>query len=84
MVYHCCVVKYFIYKETNIILHNALYKLKEDYRQVLYLSYFEDFKNEEISKIMKISKRKVENLLYRAKSSLKAILEKEGFTYENM
>ena len=74
----------YIREETNIILHNALYKLKDDYRQVLYLSYFEDFKNEEISKIMKIPKRKVENLLYRAKSSLKAILEKEGFTYENM
>ena len=39
---------------------------------------------EEAAKILGKSKRQIENLLYRAKSALKAKLEKEGFTYEKL
>ena len=58
--------------------------LNEDYRQVLYLSYFEDFNNGQIAKIMKKSTRQVENLLYRSKQALKKELEREGFVYEKL
>ncbi len=72
----------YLREEQKIQLHKAIGKLNPDYRQVLYLSFFEDLKNEETAKIMRRSKRQIENLLYRAKQSLKSILEKEGFDYE--
>ncbi|MDE6501093.1 MAG: RNA polymerase sigma factor [Ruminococcus sp.] len=68
--------------EQKILLHRALQKLNPDYRQVLYLIFFENFSNSETAKIMHKTKRQVENLLYRAKQSLKSELEKEGFEYE--
>ena len=61
---------------------NAMKKLRPEYRQVLWLVYFEDLSNGETSAVMKKSPRQIRNLLYRAKQSLKVELEKEGFTYE--
>ncbi|MDE6834770.1 MAG: RNA polymerase sigma factor [Ruminococcus sp.] len=72
----------YLIQEQKILLHKALRKLNPDYRQVLYLVFFENFSNSETAKIMHKSKRQVENLLYRAKQSLKSELEKEGFKYE--
>ena len=74
----------YIRKEEKILLHKSISNLSENYRQVLYLSYFENFSNKETAEIMKKNKRQVENLIYRAKLSLKAELEKEGFTYEGL
>ena len=71
-------------KEQKLLLHRTMARLKAEYFQVLYLVYFEDFSNEEVAKIMKKSKRQIENLIYRAKNTLKAELEKEGFEYENL
>ncbi len=71
-------------KEQKIFLLRTMRKLKEEYFQVLYLIYFEDFSNEEAAKIMKKNKRQIENLIYRAKNTLKTELEKEGFEYENL
>ena len=53
------------------------------YKSVLYLSFFEDFTNEEVAKTIGKSSRQVRNLLYRAKLALKTELEKEGFNYED-
>lgn len=69
----------YIKNEEKRMLHAALKKLKPEYRQVLYLSFFEDFSNKEISVIMKKSKRQVENLLYNAKKALRQKLEEDGF-----
>jgi len=74
----------YLIKEQKILLHRAMREIKPEYFQVLYLVYFEDFTNEEIAKIMKKNKRQVENLIYRAKNTLKSELEKEGFEYENL
>ena len=71
-----------IKNEQKKLLHKAICSLKEDYRQVLYLSYFEDMSNEEIAEIMKKKRRQIENLIYNAKKALKSKLEKEGFKYE--
>lgn len=68
--------------EKAVIVRKGLNRINPDYARVLYLSYFEDFSNGEIAKIMHKTNRQVENLLYRAKKSLKAELEKEGFNYE--
>ena len=72
----------YIKEERKIRVHRAMGKLPDDYRQVLWLTYFEDFSNKETSVIMKKNDRQIRNLLYRAKQSLKCELEKEGFTYE--
>ena len=76
--------KSYIREERKIILHKALSKLKLEYRQVLYLAYFEDFNNSQIVIVMKKKKRQIENLVYRAKMSLKSELNKEGFIYEEL
>ncbi|MBR3966929.1 MAG: RNA polymerase sigma factor [Clostridia bacterium] len=70
--------------EQKKALHSAMKKLSEDHYRVLLLVYFENFTNSETAAIMKKSKRQVENLLYRAKCSLKKQLEKEGFIYEEL
>ena len=74
----------YIREERAIILHRAMQKLKPEYRQVLWLSYFEDFSNGEIGRIMKRSTHSVETLVWRAKHALKEQLDKEGFVYEEL
>lgn len=74
----------YIREEQKIMVHRALANLKADYRQVLYLSFFEELSNEETAAVMRRTKRQVENLIYRAKQALKIELEKEGFTYEGL
>ncbi len=76
--------KEFFKKEEKINLHHALYRLKPEYRQVLWLIYFEDFSCKEVSAVMKKSVHSVETLVYRARQSLKAELEKEDLNYENL
>lgn len=74
----------YIKSEDKKQLLRALEKLNDDYRQVLYLIYFENFSNTETAKIMGRSERQIRNLLYRAKESLRNILEREGFKYEEI
>lgn len=57
-------------------------KLKPEYRQVLWLIYFEELSNKEVASIMKKSAHSVEALAYRVRKSLKLQLEKEGFVYK--
>lgn len=72
----------YIKEERKIAVHKALSKLKNEYRQVLYLIYFEGFSNKEAARIMKKSVHGIETLAYRARQSLKAVLEKEDFIYD--
>jgi len=58
--------------------------LPSDYRQVLWLLYFEGFTHKETAVIMKKTSKQMKNLVYRAKTALKQALEKEGFTYEDI
>ena len=74
----------YIKDEDKRHLLRALEKLNDDYKQVLYLVYFENFNNTETAKIMRKTERQIRNLLYRAKESLRNILEKEGFRYEGI
>lgn len=69
-------------KERDAVLHKVLERLNCDHRQVLHLYYFENFSLEEISKIIKKSRRNTSAILYRAKQNLKKELEKENFNYE--
>lgn len=74
----------YIKNERKIIIHKALSNLKPEYCQVLWLCFFEEFSNGEAAQIMGKSKRQIENLLFRAKQSLKATIDKEGLEYEKL
>ena len=73
-----------IREERKIALHRALKQLKPEYRQVLWLVYFEDFSHKEVAQVMKKSVHNVETLIYRARQALKSRLEKEDFVYEEL
>ena len=72
----------YIKNEQQRMVHKAMHSLKSEYRQVLYLSYFGEFSNEETAAIMKKSKRQIESLLYNARKALRNELERSGFEYE--
>lgn len=60
------------------IVNNALDSLPDDMRVVIHLIYFEDLSYDEAGKVMKKSRKQVDNLLYRAKKELRIILGKDG------
>ena len=74
----------YLKKEQSAAVHSAMQKLNADYRQVLWLTYFEELSSKEAAAVMKKSVRSIESLLYRARKSLKAQLETEGFHYEDL
>ena len=63
---------------TQETLRTALNGLREDYRTILHLLYFEELSYEQAAKVMKKSRKQIDNLAYRAKLALKVRLEKEG------
>jgi RNA polymerase sigma-70 factor (ECF subfamily) len=78
------VARNYIKTEQKLQLHDALKRMEPQYRQVLYLVYFEDLQNAQVAAVMGKSRKQIENLVYRAKRSLKSELEKEGFAYEDL
>ena len=65
-----------------LIVNKAINELIPEYRNVLWLTYFEEFSNKETAIILKKTERQIKNLLYRARKALKSKLEKEGFEYD--
>jgi len=72
----------YIKEENMLIVNKALNELIPEYRNVLWLTYFEEFSNKETAVILKKTERQIKNLLYRARKALKSKLEKEGFEYD--
>ena len=68
-------------EENRLLLRGAMDGLKENYRAVLLLLYFEDMSYIQAGKAMNKSERQIRDLAYRAKAALKKELEREGFTY---
>ena len=68
-------------RERSRQLYDALEKLKAEYREALYLVYFEDMSYRNAATVMNQSEGQITKLVYRGKQNLKAILEQEGFTY---
>ena len=56
----------------------ALAQLPADMRTAVHLVFFEDLSYEETARVMKKNRKQVDNLLYRAKKELRAILGEEG------
>jgi RNA polymerase sigma-70 factor (ECF subfamily) len=65
-------------------LHNAMATMHNEYRDVLHLIYFSDMSYEEAAAVLGKNVRQVKNLIYRAKQTLRSVLEKGGFIYENI
>ncbi len=70
--------------ERDAKLHAAMAELCEEYRVALYLTYFEGMSHDEVAKTMKKSRKQTENTVFRARRALRALLEKEGITCENV
>ena len=72
----------YIKDEQKRILHQAMQRLKSEYRQVLYLVFFEGFSNTEAALIMNKTNVQIKALIFNAKKALRAELERSGFEYE--
>ena len=68
-------------RERSQILHLCMGKLHTDYREALYLTYFEGLSYEETAEVMKKNVKQITNMVYRGKQRLRELLEKEGITH---
>jgi RNA polymerase sigma-70 factor (ECF subfamily) len=71
-------------KRRKRTLHAALFDVKEEYREVLLLRFFDGLSPEEIAKITKRNQKQVYNLIARGKAALKERLTERGFLYEEL
>lgn len=58
-------------------VHRAIGALNEEMRLAVHLTYFEELSADEVAKVLKKNRKQVYNLLYRAKNTLRAVLEEE-------
>ena len=65
-------------------VYKAMLSLPQDYRTVLYLTYYQGFTADEVRKSLGKNKKQMYNLTARAKAALKEILVKEGIGYEDI
>ncbi len=77
------IVSEYIKKERDIMLHKALGFLKPEYRQILWLVYFENMSMKEAAAIMHKSVHAAEVTASRARAALRKKLADEGFDYED-
>lgn len=67
-------------REHSRALHLCMSRLNANYREALYLTYFEGLSCAEAAQVMGKNVKQITNLVYRGKQSLRALLEKEGIT----
>ncbi len=59
-------------------INSAIRDLPEDMRVAVHLVYFEELSYEEAAKVMQKNAKQIDNLLYRAKNTLRAALKERG------
>ena len=59
-------------------INSAIADLSEDMRIAVHLVYFEELSYEEAAKVMNKNAKQIDNLLYRAKNTLRAALGEKG------
>ena len=74
----------YIREERRIRVHRAMARLRPEYRQVLWLIYFEEFSAKEAARVLGKSPHGVETLAWRARQALKEVLIREGFSDEEL
>ena len=67
-------------KERDRILHFCMAEMNPDYREVLYLTYFEDMSYAQAAEVTGKTVKQITNMVYRGKESLRRLLEREGIT----
>lgn len=76
-----CFETEFADQERNKVLYLSLSELPEQYRDVLHLSYFENFSVAQMCTILRKNAKQIYNLLSRAKASLKELLIQKGVDF---
>lgn len=69
-------------EEDRKTLYRALDTLPEDYRQALYLVYFEQMSQDEACTVMQKTKTQMYNLVARGRAKLRETMEKMGYAGE--
>lgn len=69
--------------ERDAQLYRAMKSIDPDYRQVLFLLYFENMKPEQISRIINKNIKQTYNLLARGKESLRHAFERIGHSWSS-
>ena len=67
-------------KERSRILHVCMDEMNPDYREALYLTYFEGMSYAQAAQVMGKTVKQITNMVYRGKKSLRRLLEREGIT----
>ena len=67
-------------EERNRILHFCMDEMNPDYREVLYLTYFEGMSYAQAAEVTGKTVKQITNMVYRGKESLRKLLEREGIT----
>mgnify|MGYP005935676299 FL=1 len=67
-------------EERNRILHFCMDEMNPDYREVLYLTYFEGMSYAQAAEVTGKTVKQITNMVYRGKESLRRLLEREGIT----
>ena len=67
-------------RERDKTLRLCMEKLNPDYRESLYLVFFENMSRAEAAGVMGKSEKQIENLVFRGKKALRTLLESEGIT----
>ena len=67
-------------EERNRVLHCCMSEINPDYREVLYLTYFEDMSYAQAAEVTGKTVKQITNMVYRGKKSLRRLLELEGIT----
>ena len=70
--------------ERRIAVHKALSRLNDNYRQVIWLVYFDGMTAKQAGAVMKKKPHAVEVMLSRAKNALRIQLGKDGFDIEDI
>lgn len=65
------------------MLIKCMGELKPKYKEVLYLSFFEEMTQEDICKTLDLNIKQFNNIKHRAKQKLNTILKQSGFVFED-
>ena len=71
-------------KESQMVLRGCINELKQPYRTVLVLYYYEGLSTKEIADVTSSNAVSIRQQLTRGRKLLKESLEKEGFIYEGV
>lgn len=79
-----CPEKRLLQEERYRELYSAIQKLPKNQREMILLVYFEEMAVSEASAVIHKTRGQGSSILARARRSLRTILTKEGFEYENV